>query len=243
MGKLKVGKFSAAKSNYMRYFSLFAALKTIEDAEIDMMPNITERQLIVAAQGGDKTALNELLTQHWQPMVQFVAYKVGNQQDAQDIAQETFLRAFRALPRYEERNATFRTYLGRIALNLIADHWRRLGRIPQSVDVADYRGLLEDSSYQPEELAVKSERQREVAVALAQLPQEQRRVVELRLLSGLSVHETAMKMMKTEAAIKMLQQRALANLRKLFQENKTGITGGETRDERATSTRRTLNRH
>ena len=208
-----------------------------------MMPNLTERQLIAAAQGGDKFALNELLTQHWQPIVQFIAYKVGSQQDGQDIAQETFLRAFRALPRYEERNATFRTYLGRIALNLIADHWRKLGRTPQTVDVADYRGLLEDSSYQPEEVAVKRERQREVAVALAQLPQEQRKVVELRLLSGLSVQETAVKMIKTEAAIKMLQQRALANLRKLFQEKKTILSGGETRDQRTVPTRRTLNRN
>lgn len=177
----------------------------------------TERQLIAAAQAGDRAALNELLIDHWQPIFHFISYKVGNQHDAQDLAQETFMRAFRALPRYQERNATFRTYLGRIALNVIADHWRRLGRKPQTVDVADYRGLLEDPSDKPEDRAVKNERHHEVAAALAKLPEEQRQVVEMRLLAGLSVQETAEKMRKTEGSVKMLQQRALVNLRKHLQ--------------------------
>ncbi|MDF2500295.1 MAG: rpoE 2 [Anaerosporomusa subterranea] len=205
-----------------------------------MMLNQTDRQLISAAQAGDQAALNELLSFHWQPIYQFVFYKVGNQHDAQDIAQETFIRAFRALPRYQERNATFRTYLGRIALNLIADHWRRLGRAPQIVDVADYRGLLEDTADKPEDQMIKSERQREVAAALAQLPEDQRRAVEMRLIAGLSVQETAQKMNKTEAAVKMLQQRALANLRKMFQDNKPTMLGGDAHDERTISNRGNL---
>jgi RNA polymerase sigma-70 factor (ECF subfamily) len=184
-----------------------------------MTSNQTDRQLITAAQAGDRVALNELLSFHWQPIYQFVFYKIGNRHDAQDIAQETFIRAFRALPRYQDGNATFRTYLGRIALNLITDHWRRLGRAPQTVDVADYRGLLEDAADKPEDQMVKSERQREVAAALARLPEEQRQAVEMRLIVGLSVQETAKKMNKSEAAVKMLQQRALANLRKMFQDN------------------------
>jgi RNA polymerase sigma-70 factor (ECF subfamily) len=184
-----------------------------------MNSNLSERQLIAAAQAGDAKALNQLLEHNWRPIYQFISFKVGNQHDAQDIAQETFVRAFRALPRYQERNATFRTYLGRIALNLIADHWRRLGRSPQTVDVADYRGLLEDTAMKPEDQVIKNEREREITEALAQLPHEQRQVVEMRLLSGYSVQETAGKMSKTEAAVKMLQQRALMNLRKIFNKN------------------------
>lgn len=198
----------------------------------------SERQLITAAQAGDNDALNELIEYHWQPIYQFIAFKIGNPQDAQDLAQETFVRAFRALPRYQERNATFRTYLGKIALNLIADYWRKLGRSPQTVDVTDYRGLLEDTEIRPEDQVVKTEREREVAEALAQLPEEQRQVVQMRLLSGYSVQETAEKMSKTEAAVKMLQQRALANLRKII--NINNYQGGDARDERTIPQRRTL---
>ncbi|MDU4960517.1 MAG: RNA polymerase sigma factor [Sporomusaceae bacterium] len=177
----------------------------------------TEKQLIAAAQAGDRAALNELIGFHWKPVYQFIVYKIGNAHDAQDIAQETFLRAFRALPRYQEGKATFRTYLGRIALNLITDYWRRQGRTPSTVDVADYRGLLEDPAEKPEDRLMQRERQQEVAAALAKLPQEQRRAVELRLLHGMSVQDTAGRLNKSEAAVKMLQQRALANLRKIFQ--------------------------
>lgn len=191
----------------------------MEVAKPEMTSRETESQLLAAAQGGDRAALDQLLRSHWQPIYQFITYKIGNQHDAQDIAQETFIRAFRALSRYRETNASFRTYLGRIALNLIADYWRRLGRTPQTVDVADYRGLLEDSSDKPEEQAVKHERQQEVAQVMAQLPAEQRRVVEMRIMQGLSIQETAVQMNKTEAAVKMLQQRALTNLRKLFKDN------------------------
>lgn len=204
-----------------------------------MRSNSNDSQLISAAQAGDRAALNTLLSSHWQPIYQFVLYKVANQHDAQDIAQETFIRAFRALSRYQERNASFRTYLGRIALNLIADHWRRLGRAPQTVDIADYRGLLEEATDSPEDWVLKSERQKEVAGALAQLPVDQKRVVEMRLLIGLSVQETAARMQKTEAAVKMLQQRALGNLRKILQAQLTQ-SGGDARDERAIADRRTF---
>lgn len=203
-----------------------------------MTLNLDDKQLITAAQTGDRTALNELLTRHWQPVYQFIAYKVGNQQDAQDIAQDTFLRAFRALPRYQEKNATFRTYLGRIALNLITDHWRRLGRAPQMVDVTDYRGLLETESEQPEEQLLDRERREEVSAALAKLPSDQRTVIEMRILTGLSIQETAAQMKKTEAAIKMLQQRALVNLRKLFQNNQQ--KAGDSHAEGTVAGRRTI---
>lgn len=212
----------------------------MKDVEIFMTSNLSDSQLIRAAQAGDKDALNALLSFHWKPIYQFVHYKVGNQHDAQDIAQETFIRAFRALSRYQERNVSFRTYLGRIALNLIADHWRRQGRVPQTVDVADYRGLLEDTTDLPEDRVIAVERQREVAAALAQLPVDQRRVVEMRLLIGLSIQDTAIRMQKTEAAVKMLQQRALVNLRKILQNHTMSPSGGDTCDERTTADRGTF---
>ncbi|SDF64532.1 RNA polymerase sigma factor [Sporolituus thermophilus] len=177
-----------------------------------------EQALIAKAQAGDRESLNTLILAYWQPVYRLVYHKVGHADDAQEITQETFLKALRALPRYRQTNANFKTYLGRIALNLITDFWRKKGRTPPLIDIAEYEQPLLDDGAKPEEAAIYSERQQEVARLVHKLPPEQRQAVELRIVIGLSVREAAAIMGKTEAALKMLQQRALKNLRKMFVE-------------------------
>lgn len=182
-----------------------------------------EKSLIAKAQQGDKAALEQLIAGYWQPVYRLACLKTGNGDDAQEIAQETFLKAFRALPGYRETNASFKTYLGRIALNLITDFWRKKGRSPQVVALADFQEPLADPAPLPEDSALSRERRESIGRVVALLPDEQRRTVELRIFAALSVQETARLMGKTEAAVKMLQQRALRNLRRLFDEH--GISG------------------
>jgi len=182
-----------------------------------------EKVLITQAQQGDKAALEALISRYWQPVYRLACLKTANSEDAQEITQETFLKAFRALPGYRETNASFKTYLGRIALNLITDHWRKKGRSPQVVALADFQEPLTDPAPLPEESALSEERRESIARMVAMLPAEQRQAVELRIFAALSLQETAKLMGKTEAAVKMLQQRALKNLRRLFQEH--GIIG------------------
>lgn len=185
-----------------------------------------EQSLLLKAQGGDREALNILLGTYWQPIYRMVCYKVGNSDDAQEITQETFLRAFRSLDKYKDIGASFKTYLGRIALNLITDFWRKRGRAPQIVDIAEYQEPLADSAERPEESALNSEFQEEIATLVSSLPDEQRQAVELRIIAGLSVKDAAEIMGKTEPALKMLQQRALKNLRKMCIERGIMQQGG-----------------
>lgn len=175
-----------------------------------------EHELIAKARQGEKEALNTLVSRYWQTIYRLVYYKTGHIEDAQELTQETFFKAFRSLPRYQQGDASFKTYLGRIALNLVNDFWRKKGRSPQIIDIAEYQNPLVDAGRKPEEAVLDVEQQQEIARLIQLLPDEQRQAVELRIMAGLPVREAARMMGKTEAALKMLQQRALKNLRKLF---------------------------
>ena len=98
----------------------------------------TEQELIANAKTGDRDALNQIVAESWHPLYRFIAYKTGRPDDAQDLVQETFFRAFRSLSSYQTGEAKFGSWLGRIAANLITDRWRKQGRTPplQSLDDA-----------------------------------------------------------------------------------------------------------
>ena len=176
----------------------------------EQMPS--EWELIEKAKAGDKTALGDLVSDCWQPLYRFVSYKLGSTDEAQDITQETFFRAFRSLSSYQKTDSRFGTYLGRIANNLITDLWRKKGRTPVIQDISNQQELLSGGE-NPVETLVTLETKETLAVLLAELPLEQRQVIEYRILAGLPVKEVANAMDKSEAAVKMLQQRALKNMR------------------------------
>ena len=180
----------------------------------DGMP-VDENELIAQAKLGDRTALNELVAQYWQPVYHFAVYKTGNQQDAEEVTQETFIRAFRSLPNYQFTGAAFTTYLKRIAVNLITDFWRKKSRSPALTDIAEHSQLV-SAEEEPDVQLVSNEMRQTIARVLQKLPADQRQTVELRILAGLPVRDTALTMGKSEAAVKMLQQRALKNLRTLL---------------------------
>ena len=181
--------------------------------------------MIAKAKEGDRSALNALVVSHWPYVYRLALAKTGNPDDAQEIAQDTFLRALAALPRYKEMSATFKTYLSRIALNLITDYYRKRGRTPQVVDIDEYNVPIIDTGSRPDEAVISTERRLEVAKLLALLPDEQRQVVDLRIIQGVAVADAARIMGKSAAAVKMLQQRALKKLKDMLIER--GITGGE----------------
>lgn len=173
-----------------------------------------EHQLIAQAQAGDRNALNELVAVFWQPVYRYISYKTGSPEDAKEITQETFIRAVQALPAYQDIGIAFITYLKRIASNLITDFWRKNGRSPVFIDLDEKRQATETD--QPDNIAVDQEMRQAIAGVLNELPEEQRLTIELRIIAGLPIRDTAAAMDKTPAAVKMLQQRALKNLRTLL---------------------------
>src|SRR4249920_4012392 len=101
----------------------------------------TDEELVARSRGGDVESFNQLILR-WERPIYALAYRViGQEEDARDVAQETFLRAFRALPGFKGQ-AKFSSWLYRIALNLCRDWIRRRKRtpvvdMPEGVDIIE----------------------------------------------------------------------------------------------------------
>jgi RNA polymerase sigma-70 factor (ECF subfamily) len=104
----------------------------------------TDEELVARSRDGDVDSFNQLVLR-WERPIYALAYRViGRDEDARDVAQETFLRAFRALPGFKGQ-AKFSSWLYRIALNLCRDWIRRKKRtpvvdMPEGVDVIELAG-------------------------------------------------------------------------------------------------------
>ncbi len=159
-----------------------------------------EARLVEASKAGDTAAFGELVRQH-QDRVYNVCWRIcGNRTDAEDLAQETFVRAFEAIARFDGR-ARFYTWLFRIAANLAISAGRRERRArtvsldggPRLVheDEAPAGERLAVETASPQESVMDREAQALVLSALAELDEEYRVVVTLRDLESLSYEEIA----------------------------------------------------
>lgn len=147
-------------------------------------------ELIRAAQKGDRSAVARLVSIHTQELFSFLLYLCGNRTMAEDLTQETFLRALQALKNYQFR-APFRAWLFRIAVNLHRDERRRhLVRKPVEHDVSDEESMhLYTSDPGPDAVAEHNEQVQALYSALALLPPALRTVIIMRDLQELSYIE------------------------------------------------------
>ena len=105
-----------------------------------------EQILIRKAKDGDREALNALVSYYWQPIYRLIYSKLGNEDDAKELTQDTFMRALRSLPRYQILDVSFKSYLGKIAINLVTDFWRKKGRTPQFSNIVEYQEKILDKN-------------------------------------------------------------------------------------------------
>jgi RNA polymerase sigma-70 factor, ECF subfamily len=157
------------------------------------MPS-TDEELVARSMGGDLDSFNQLVLR-WERPIFALAYRViGREEDARDVCQETFLRAFRALKGFKGQ-AKFSSWLYRIALNLCRDWIRRERRQPiaQAPEGIDLIELASESTPTEsiEELVARRELGRAVARVMAQLPDEQRTAIILKEYHGLTFQEIA----------------------------------------------------
>ena len=154
----------------------------------------TDEELVARAQGGDVDSFNQLILR-WERPIYALAYRViGREDDARDVCQEAFLRAFRALPGFKGQ-AKFSSWLYRITLNLCRDWIRRhrrapVSQMPEGVDpleLAGERGAVETI----EDLAARRELTAVVEEAMALLPEEQRTAIILKEYHGMTFQEIA----------------------------------------------------
>lgn len=154
----------------------------------------TDEELVARSISGDNESFNELMLR-WERPIYALAYRtIGREEDARDVCQETFLRAFRALPRFRGQ-AKFSSWLYRIALNLCRDWVRRERRTPvvQAPDDFDLMELAAagEPSESIENLVARKDVARAVERAMALLPEEQRTAIVLKEYHGLTFQEIA----------------------------------------------------
>lgn len=166
--------------------------------------------LVARAKERDQTAFGELYDMYAKPIHRFLKLKVPIREQAEDLLQDTFLKAWQALPSLKLQNLYFRAWLYQIARNLVNDHYRKVYRSPKLEDIDDHQQLA--SASDTSAAACLSLDLARVSLALPNLKPEYRQVLELRFIQEFSIEETARIMGKTRVAIRLVQHRALKKL-------------------------------
>lgn len=161
------------------------------------MTEVTSDQLLVEqVQRGDRRAFDLLVIRYQQRILKLIMRYVRDPSEAQDVAQEAFIKAYRALPSFRGDSA-FYTWMYRIAINTAKNHLVSLQRRPVGYDFDlqdpenyEYNSHLRDEDT-PEGLALQEELRLAVEAAIASLPEELRTAIMLREFDGLSYEEIA----------------------------------------------------
>jgi len=169
-----------------------------------LTPTSEDDRLLIEAAQADPARFVEIYERYVDRIYGFVSRRVDSRAAAEDITSQVFEHALRTIATFEWRGVPFAAWLFRIASNALADHWRAHARTAQEPppDMPDERELGE------------IERRIALYQHVEQLPDLQRRVIEMRFAEERSIREVAAALDRSEGAVKQLQLRALENLRK-----------------------------
>jgi len=158
-----------------------------------------DQALVERVQKGDKKAFDVLVLKYQNKIIQLVNRYVHDPEEARDVAQDAFIKAYKAVGRFRGDSA-FYTWLYRIAINTAKNHLVAGGRRPPNIDIdaqdaEQYDGAMGLKEYAtPERLLLKDEIEALIAKAIDELPDDLRTAIILRELEGLSYEEIAQTM-------------------------------------------------
>lgn len=183
------------------------------------MSRIEEQRLLKKAAAGDAAAFEQLVIKYQTQVYNLALRMTGNPDDAADMSQEAFLRAWRGLEKFQFESA-FSTWLYRLTSNVCIDFLRNAKR-RQTVPLTYTDGEgeeqtleLPDETPSPEEAAIYAERQAQMIAAMAQLEPEHRQILTLRVINDLSYSDIAEILQLKEGTVKSRLARARENLKK-----------------------------
>ncbi len=171
--------------------------------------------LVSLAKKGDLDAFGQIYDHFIHRIFKFVRMKIQNQQEAEDIVQETFVKAYKGLGVLKLENLNFSAWLYRIASNTINDHFRRKYRTPDILAIDENFDLADQYSLEKE--AVKLSDLEIIKAAFQQLSPLYKQVLELRFLQDLSLDETAKIVNKSNLSVRLIQFRALKKVQLIIQ--------------------------
>lgn len=175
--------------------------------------------VVAAARAGDQAACAQV----WQTLApRVVGYlRSRGAHEPEDLTSEVFLAVFRALPDFVGGAGPLTAYTFTVAQRRLVDQWRRTGRRPDAVPWSEESD--ERTSASAEDLALARAESVRVQALLADLTEEQREVLALRILGDLTVEQVAQVVGRRPGAVKALQRRGLAVLRKKFHGTRTPL--------------------
>ena len=172
-----------------------------------------EVKLVESAVGGKASAFG-LLYDHYQPKIyRFVLLKVGRREDAEDLTHQVFLNAWQNISSYKDLGFPFSSWLYRIARNQVIDRYRT--KKPEiSLEAIDIEYFADLG---PGDKKLEDKIQLELVMgALKKLKQDYQDILIMRFVEDLSVKETAATVEKSEGAVKLMQHRAIKELKKIL---------------------------
>jgi RNA polymerase sigma-70 factor (ECF subfamily) len=187
----------------------------------DSLMELSDSVAVAQARAGDYAAFRVLVERHSRNLFRLAYRMTGNQQDAEDVVQDAFLRAFRQLSKFDER-ASFGTWLYRIAANCSLDLIRARKRRSEQQesaadDTPDRMQLVPDHAPPPDRLALSGEVQRRVAEALDQLSEMERTAFVLRHYEGMCIEDISQTLGVQPNAAKHSVFRAVQKLRRVLE--------------------------
>ncbi len=188
-----------------------AAVPVLTHAELEALD---ERALVAACVAGRREAFDELVSRHRRAVYQLCYRFVGNHEDAADLAQDAFLRAYRAIGQFKGE-ASVGTWLHRIAVNVCLN--KAAGRRHRT-EAIDERSVLRSREPDAVSQLLSGERAGRVRAAIAQLPPRQRATLILRVYQELPHQDIARVLGSSVGAVKANFFHALRNLRRLLQD-------------------------
>jgi len=181
----------------------------------------SDEELLAAYLRDDEAAFSELVERHLGPVYSFVVRFVGDQHDAEDIVQETFLKAWKSAKSYREEASKFKTWILRIARNTAIDHLRKKKHVPFSAfDTEEGVNVLAetipDSEELPDEKLAKVMDAESLTQAMQSLSPESREILLLHYTNGLTFLEIGEMLGQPQNTVKSRHHRAVLSLRKVL---------------------------
>lgn len=157
-------------------------------------------------------SIEEICRSTWGPVYRFIYYKVQNREEAEEIVQEAFMKAIPYLENGRVDSDKVIGFMKTVALNVLRDRWRmnkRRGTTANIEAIDPSASAIKD----PTDMSVE---RMLIEKALKELNEEQRTIIELRILKGYTTAETARLLKKSEGNIRVIQHRALQSLAKIL---------------------------
>jgi RNA polymerase sigma-70 factor (ECF subfamily) len=176
------------------------------------LATLDEAQLVAACLAGRAGAFDLIVERHRRTVYQLCYRFVGNHEDASDLSQEVFLRAFRGLRNFKGQSS-LGTWLYRIGVNVCLNRISAKAPVNEPIEKHQY---VDDNSESPSERMLRGERALQVRAAITRLPRKQRAALILRMYHDMSHREIADTLGSSVGAVKANVFHALQNLKKLL---------------------------